>query len=61
MTKYIFDGEKIDVEHYIKTGRKHKMSKKEVFCWVLFHLTLWTVILLSYWIPLRVLNPIVVP
>ena len=56
MTKYIFDGERIDVEYYMKTGRKEKMSKKEVFCWVLFHLIIWTLVILSYWLSLRVFN-----
>ena len=56
MTKYIQTGERIDIEHYIKTGRKEKMSKIEVFCWVLFHLTLWAIAFLAYWLPLRVFN-----
>ena len=56
MTKYIFDGERIDIEHYMKTGRKYEMSKKEVFCWVIFHLTLCIIWFLSYWLPLRVFN-----
>ena len=61
MVKYIEDGEKIDIEYYMKTGRKYKLSKTEVFWSVFIYLIILVIIFLSYWIPLRVLNPIVVP
>lgn len=57
MAKYIFDGERIDVEHYMKTGRKEKLSKKEVFWSVVIYLIFLGLIFLSYWLPIKVLNP----
>lgn len=57
MAKYIRDGERIDVEHYMKTGRKEKLSKKEVFWSVFIYLIFLTILFLSYWLPLRVFNP----
>jgi hypothetical protein len=59
MTKYIFDGERIDIEHYMKTGRKERLSKTEVFWSVTLYAIFLIVLFLSYWIPLRVLNPMV--
>ena len=61
MTRYIFDGDDVDIDYYMKTGKKEKISKKEQFWTVVIHLIFWTIIFLAYWIPLRVLNPIVVP
>lgn len=59
MTKYIQTGERIDIEHYMKTGRKERLSKTEVFWSVTLYVIFLIVLFLSYWIPLRVLNPMV--
>ena len=56
MTKYIFDGERIDIEHYIKTGRKEKLSKTEVFWSIVIYILFLALLFLAYWLPLRVFN-----